>query len=579
MRMLTALLYFLSGAAFVVGIHHLFIFLRARARWQALCIALLCFQASAYEIACAGLYSASSPAAGLKWQTLQLALLSLQIPVLLGLIYQVVAKKFGAWEWALTAWGVLSSILVLLGNTGLALRMDAPLVKQVSLGSRVLITYHEFQWSVVSMVWGTISIGLILYNLWLLFPHMHRSRQAMSVFWVLCIYLGSVVNDSLVAWGWLPFVYVGEYGILVFVLVAAYGFARDAAQYPAARENASRLEAIIAAAPLGFHLYQRRPDGRVGFLKANAYADKILGDSCASMAGLESTRAASLLAEAEIHALFDPSPTAPACIEKERVFRKAGEIFCTLDILAVRVDAQHAVAFIRDISDRKMLEREIVSYSEAELRKIGIELHDTIGQQMGGLSFLAAGLKERLAVEKHSEVAVAETLCDSLMTVMADIRRIMTGLSPEFSMRNLTTALKALAQRTTQTLGLLCTAQFSGGDPELDEPTMLNLYRIVQESITNAVKHARAQHVHIEMQNHAVLCLSVQDDGVGLDLASAPGKGNGLKIMQYRANLIGATLEITGGSGEGTRVECRLSPDTARNRGPGGEGGHDGSDN
>jgi two-component system CheB/CheR fusion protein len=86
-----------------------------------------------------------------------------------------------------------------------------------------------------------------------------------------------------------------------------------------------------------------------------------------------------------------------------------------------------------------------------------------------------------------------------------------------------------------------------------------NLYRIAQEALNNAVKHSGATRISIELSSAGdALTLGVRDDGIGFSTANGSPSGMGLHLMNYRARVIGAFLDIQSGSGCGTTVQCTL---------------------
>jgi two-component system CheB/CheR fusion protein len=97
----------------------------------------------------------------------------------------------------------------------------------------------------------------------------------------------------------------------------------------------------------------------------------------------------------------------------------------------------------------------------------------------------------------------------------------------------------------------------------VDNAIALHLYYIAQEAVANAAKHGQAKHVQITLQPYKDrYALAVQDDGAGFSLNGHPQTGMGLRIMRYRARVIGATLEVNSAPGEGTTVRCVFGPGT-----------------
>jgi PAS domain S-box-containing protein len=217
-------------------------------------------------------------------------------------------------------------------------------------------------------------------------------------------------------------------------------------------------------------------------------------------------------------------------------------------------------AIMQDITERKRLEAEILQVSEYEQRRIAEDLHDGLGQQLGGISFLSAVLKKNL-VELASPEAEAATKISRLLTdAMAQTRSLARGLHPVTPETNgLMSALEELAVRITDLFKVSC--RFKCPQPVLIENNIVatHLYRIAQEAITNAVKHGQAQQIDITLSSLPnQIILMVSDDGVGSNRTERHGKGMGLRIMHHRASMIGGTFGVQEQRGGGTKMVCTV---------------------
>ena len=120
-------------------------------------------------------------------------------------------------------------------------------------------------------------------------------------------------------------------------------------------------------------------------------------------------------------------------------------------------------------------------------------------------------------------------------------------------------ALRALSEYAETAFGVRCTIEYEGVSLVFDDDTATHLYRIAQEAVTNSVKHGKARNIHISLvQAHGNMTLRVKDDGVGLPKDALKNKGMGMRVMQHRARMIGATLEIEKAQPCGTMVSCKL---------------------
>jgi PAS domain S-box-containing protein len=218
------------------------------------------------------------------------------------------------------------------------------------------------------------------------------------------------------------------------------------------------------------------------------------------------------------------------------------------------------IVYSTDITDRRALEREILEVSNREQRRIGSDLHDGLGQELTGIALMLRGLAS--ALERGAPPA-ADALEEVLALVNAAIdttRTLARGLSPvALEGGGLVDALRALAARAREMYGLDVRFR-SRVSPRvtLDAAATGHLYRIAQESLTNTARHAHAKSVLVQFTVRGRrVSLSVTDDGRGL--AAGSGTGMGLKIMRYRAHMLGGELQIEPApEGHGTRVACTV---------------------
>jgi PAS domain S-box-containing protein len=213
---------------------------------------------------------------------------------------------------------------------------------------------------------------------------------------------------------------------------------------------------------------------------------------------------------------------------------------------------------LRDITERRQLEREVLEISAREQRRIGQDLHDDLCQWLAGTEFSTIALADILKRESPANAARAQKIAEGIRQSLARARTLARGLAPTvIESEGFARALRELASNAAEMFGIRC--HYDG--PEVlqvrDEVAALHLYRIAQEAITNAVRHGRAREVRIllrSQRNH--FSMRVRDDGRGLPPPLALTSGMGLRTMRYRAGVIGATLEIRPGARGGTEVVC-----------------------
>jgi PAS domain S-box-containing protein len=219
-------------------------------------------------------------------------------------------------------------------------------------------------------------------------------------------------------------------------------------------------------------------------------------------------------------------------------------------------------AMIHDVTSHKLLEKRVLENAFEEKRRIGRDLHDSVGQELTGLSLSARGLADDLTRQSRPQAAAAERIAAGLIRVQQHIRELSRSLVPsEIEAHGLADAFEQLAKRTaTINDEVNCTYRCRGRIDVRDQFVATHLYRIAQEAINNAIKHSGGKHVAVEIETKGrPLTLTVRDDGIGIDTVSAQSAGMGLRIMQYRAGLIGAELSIARGARGGTVVKCTLN--------------------
>jgi len=220
-----------------------------------------------------------------------------------------------------------------------------------------------------------------------------------------------------------------------------------------------------------------------------------------------------------------------------------------------------ASAIARDITEHKVLEREILEIAALEQRRIGQELHDGIGQELTGLTMLTQRLVGELDGSENGTAAGASKIHIGLEQALSHVRSLSNGLVPvEVDAEGLIPALRSLAARISELHGVACSFECHHAVAIADDQTALHLYRLSQEAVTNAAKHGRPKHIVIRLGVEADRAtLRVIDDGTGMTAAPENAAGTGLRIMRYRADLIGADLDISAARPHGTIVTCSIA--------------------
>ncbi len=212
------------------------------------------------------------------------------------------------------------------------------------------------------------------------------------------------------------------------------------------------------------------------------------------------------------------------------------------------------------ITERQRLEQELLEITERERRRIGLDLHDDLGQKLSGIALMTKGLQLKLAkqqAEEARDAAKIHRLVQQAMSHASDLAHDLATL--DLKENDLPAALDRLAARARELFEISCRFKVEGTIPPLDSAVVSQLYKIAQEAVTNAIKHGKTKRVGISLTNGAnQLILSIHNDGRPFPDLKDQAPGMGLRIMNYRASLIGAWLEVKGTGPRGTLVTCTV---------------------
>ncbi|MHC4633026.1 MAG: PAS domain-containing sensor histidine kinase [Planctomycetota bacterium] len=249
--------------------------------------------------------------------------------------------------------------------------------------------------------------------------------------------------------------------------------------------------------------------------------------------------------------------------EAQRLTKNGRLIDVWISVTTLTDEAGNLVAVAtteRDITDRKQLERELLAIREKEQKLIGREMHDSMGQMLTGIAVKSKGLQLKLKSKSLEESADAADICELASEAIAQTRRLAKMLYPvDIETGGLISALQGLASSTKDLLKISCKFKCNNVIPIRDPVMARHIYRIVQEAITNAVRHGKAKNIRIELAStEGRSTLKVANDGKDFPRILAKKKGLGLKIMEYRAKMICGMLEVGRGRKGGTIVTCRF---------------------
>lgn len=213
-----------------------------------------------------------------------------------------------------------------------------------------------------------------------------------------------------------------------------------------------------------------------------------------------------------------------------------------------------------EVKARRRLEQRLLQVSEREQRRIGQDMHDGLGQHLTGVACLSKALQRKLEAAGALGVGECAQLVELVDQAIQQTRDLARGLYPaELETHGLPASLTTFAATARQMYDSSCRVVCGPPLPEPDLRTSIQLYRIAQEAVSNALKHGHAKNIVIGLRaQNAGFELSIEDDGVGIAEGAERSGGMGLAIMRYRAESIGAQLEVKKKEETGTVVLCRV---------------------
>ncbi len=268
-----------------------------------------------------------------------------------------------------------------------------------------------------------------------------------------------------------------------------------------------------------------------------------------------------LLAARQTQRSFAQSAQAKALVERANteleanVARRTAELSRTLEQLR------------SENLQRMKLEAELLYVSEREQRRIAEDLHDGQGQLLAGALHLVNAQAQRLAKTGQAEAKEAENVKQLIREALEQTRSVARGLYPvKDTPKGLELALNDLANRTQRMLNVDCHFHSSAQVPVEDNAEATNLFRIAHEAVNNAIRHGEASRVDIHLSSSAEgLLMEIRDNGKGLPPGFQNRTGLGIRMMQYRAQLLGATVQVEALPERGARTLCRAPSAPRRN--------------
>jgi PAS domain S-box-containing protein len=221
----------------------------------------------------------------------------------------------------------------------------------------------------------------------------------------------------------------------------------------------------------------------------------------------------------------------------------------------------HCLVIVRDITERKRLEKEILEINDRVQRRIGQDLHDGLCQQLAGIELMSQVLEQKIAAKSKTDAARIGEIASHVRDAIGQTRLLARGLSPVMlESEGLMSGLRELASNTEKIFGVECVFQCAAPVLVSDHAMATHLFRIAQEAVSNAIRHGKATRIVIELQpatDHLVL--RVSDNGSGLPAEPPVQNGMGLRIMQSRAGTIGGILSVENRAEGGVLITCNVA--------------------
>jgi signal transduction histidine kinase len=216
-------------------------------------------------------------------------------------------------------------------------------------------------------------------------------------------------------------------------------------------------------------------------------------------------------------------------------------------------------------SQRGELFRRVVAAQESERQRIARDLHDETGQSLTAIGMGLRGLSGRLNTRDKVALGTLKKLESLTAASLDELQRLISDLRPShLDDLGLSAALRWYTNRIHDDTSIDIRVDILGDEQEMDEAAKITVFRIIQESLNNIIKHSQADHVGIHLQYEPKkVRINVRDNGIGFDLNLVQMERTrrpslGLAGMQERARLLGGTVYIQSRPGYGTEVEVLI---------------------
>jgi signal transduction histidine kinase len=234
-------------------------------------------------------------------------------------------------------------------------------------------------------------------------------------------------------------------------------------------------------------------------------------------------------------------------------------VFVALGVAAFRSLRHESEAKLKALLAARNLERLVTFSGEREQMRIGRDLHDGVCQSLAAIDCATAYLRSELQKDGLAQAHVAESIQKMVRKTIHEAKALARGLFPvQLDQQGLKAALLDVTSSMADLYGIPIDVQIEGDISELSSEKAIHVYRIAQEAVSNALRHATPSrvHVHLAVHENSRMALRTTNDGRGFSPADCDSPGVGIQSMRHRTQILGGTLNIQPGAESGTLLEC-----------------------
>ncbi len=234
-----------------------------------------------------------------------------------------------------------------------------------------------------------------------------------------------------------------------------------------------------------------------------------------------------------------------------------------LSVRTMQLGAEHkTIIYARDVTEQLTVQQAMVEAAQHATRRIGADLHDSLGQKLVGMNYLSQSLVVALKKTDPDSAEKAELIHQVLVEAIGETRALARGLNPaEGAVGGLVSALTDFAGEAERLYAIACVVDATVDEACISAAAATHLYHIVQESVSNAVRHGEAKAVTITLTGGETMgLLTVLDDGCGFqERPDSARRGMGLLLMNHRSELMGGKFSYNSSPGEGVELTCSFA--------------------